>query len=451
MIEDKLIVVHSDVMEYMSCYRDVLRTAHATPLNLKNESHKTLATETLQLIRDTLGCNNREGWKKAGFSDSEWEIEGLSDALSKYLSKKMSILDILDLIHFLKDQNLMFKKPYTEQLMFTDEEYCLPLILAATSITKFLVTLFKVNHKRRAWPSLQVLRNFILAWSTLYFYGMANLFRIWKAAKAQSGDFCNIENLLMVLTTEVIFKLSDTATVEDLADLFGAMSYQDLRKYQLQQEEKEPMITWRRDLEAMESRYARETEIFIKEQRVLSLMRGSWGFAENPLQFRDAKAIYCAISPNRQNLLYKVFLKRPAYYSQFETECKSIDLNSVLDIVSKDITPTSHLQPGIRLINLTSRSVYKQITLIGRGEKPNLLTFFTNKAELGFEWSDGLSILIKKPNLSEMTRQHVDILTDLRLKIQMMDVVDGDIKKGKEIVSDEADISEIDEEGFYYS
>ncbi len=201
----------------------------------------------------------------------------------------------------------------------------------------------------------------------------------------------------------------------------------------------------------MESKYTRETESFMQEQRVLSLIRGSWGFAENPLQFRDAKVMFCAVSPNRQSILFKVFRTRPLHYTAFEQDCQKVDLTQVQSIVATDITPSSNIAPGQRLINLASRSVFMRITLVGRdSKKSNLLTFYTNKTELGLEWSDGLSILINKPDLSDVTKQHVIILTELKKKLQLMELTDEDVRIARLPIPLEPQLIDIDPNDFYF-
>ncbi len=245
MIEEEIIPSKGMIQQFITCYEKVLRLASFTPLDIENSIHLLLIRQALIVSTKSLDCSSEEARLKAGFSS------GSDSDLMKDFATQLSLLEIIDLISFLGEEgDLSFRKLYTEQLMFTDQKYCLPLLKAAKSITNFLISIFRIdNPAKEIIGNLKNLTNFVLGWDTLYFQGMAILYRMWKSAKAQNVDFENMEKVMRVLTSEVIGRLTSSATITDLSDLFNSFSYQDLRRIQLENYEQNLQRTWRLDLE----------------------------------------------------------------------------------------------------------------------------------------------------------------------------------------------------------
>ncbi|ODV97572.1 hypothetical protein PACTADRAFT_47465 [Pachysolen tannophilus NRRL Y-2460] len=359
----------------------------------------------------------------------DYVTAGLSSDPKRYILENYSITNLIDIISFLHDPNLTFKKEYSEQLIFADESSCFPLSIAAMAVSDFLFddVLLTKNYIN--------LKNRLYSVDSLFYVGMLQMLRIWKTSNAEAKDVPIIIKSIHTAYTHADTALGSGSSMGEVLGALNKFSYADLRKIQLREIRERHSAAWMNT--SFDKFLQSEVMNFIKEQRLLNLSKGSWVYAENPVRIqqqqqaqnntgsRKPQMYFLILSPNNLAIIYKEFKSKSKQTPNIDKTGHVLDINSIANFEATPVDNGKQVPENSRLITIKSKSSYEKITLIGKNKK-TLLSFYTDTKEASYIWLDGLKLLAnsKFEELSEDTQNQIKVLVDVRKNAQLISLDD---------------------------
>lgn len=224
----------------------------------------------------------------------------------------LNLLQAYDLIIFLENSNLTFKKSFSEQLLFGEHPF--PLYKAIFRISDELHTFFSLHDN-------DFMRNphiacFIINKEAFLYSLMCNQLRLWIESKSQSTEDLNS---LLDLLPVILEKINDTiilskfpqssmhpsqlpsaASSKDQSNMTKALdiidmtNYEAVRKWQLDKIKAIHYKKWAPHISDFDELLSTQVLDYVRHQRLLQLQKGTWVYAENPLdsKIKDPKLAF---------------------------------------------------------------------------------------------------------------------------------------------------------------
>lgn len=286
-------------------------------------------------------------------------------------------------------------------------------------------------------PVFTYFRHYIFAKDMIYLHTLTTTLGLYTNSKLAKEDIGADVELAAVLYHHLDDTVLAPAAIEAAAVPGGMVlphvfiaeelkqanlyTYQELRKIQLAKYKAHKFALWNPELQQFNDKLAEEVFEFVREQRVLQLLKGTWVYVGNPLatQGRGAngsssgaangttngsllqthqlattsginaaaaangnvavvaatskkgKYFRLALSPDRKLLYYKAFDFKTANKPQLDLSVpgvKAVELKNVTQVRTKKIEQLSGLPvDSPHLINIVSRTLFELISLCGRG------------------------------------------------------------------------------------
>ncbi|KAA8915692.1 hypothetical protein TRICI_002163 [Trichomonascus ciferrii] len=460
------------------------------------------AHDNLKSFVGVVEHTDKVDWAKAGVPEDIQPVDVFNNAGTGWCG-------MLDLNDFFAEDKLNFKKVFLEQVAFSRPKHRFPLISSSLAVTDILFSLFKVDQPppneevlngnaetleppnyipkaeenfnfskhqgpvtqgpvphgspalsvesnlsshssvERLMANMDNLRPLFFDWPTLHFSGVSNFLRLWQASSAEVEDFDNIKMVVKILfekATQHAVAASSSSAIDNVVSKLDHISYDEIRATQLKQVENRLNNKWGDEIRHLHRQYCKESQDFVREQRIRLLLNGDWFYVDDPTAGASsgssissksqpqkpvsAKRFFIALSPSRKSLQYGQFPQKLDDIPNPEQLARAVDLQQVSKVV---ITPLSQPHPvqqkTLKRVALQSRTNYTKISLIGNsGSKDGAtLSFYSDTPEKAAAWGDGLLMLKNRSFQSTDTKKYIDMFAETKLRMQILNLSPQDL------------------------
>ncbi|CCF57635.1 hypothetical protein KAFR_0C06390 [Kazachstania africana CBS 2517] len=327
----------------------------------------------------------------------------------------LNLLEATDVLFFLRDPDLSFKKTFMEHLLFGDSAF--PLYHTIFEITKNLQQFYRQNEDKLAEkPFLAI---FIMGKSSLIYILMKIQLRFWIDSGSKSlNDMESLSRLIPSTLEQLDNILSEKMAGQPLdvlfefsVDFLESIDYKVARQYQLDKVKNLHNQKWSSQISEFNTFLNGQVHDYVRHQRLLQLQKGTWTYSENPLDpmIKAPKVYFIIVSDNHANLLVREFdMKREEYPivegnkifapqtsnsgSKDLTPTIVIPLKTIAFFEHKDISVMDRSSASFKMINLSHRNIYTEVKLLDKYKKP-ILTLYLDTKEAKFLWLDGLQLI----------------------------------------------------------
>jgi engulfment/cell motility protein 1 len=230
------------LLDFQSLTKILLRRWREEKVDLEKADHRRairglhVASNPDQPGTDPKGSKrqNPAKWRRLGF-------ESESPAFEFNPSGFLGLMDLTDFVYKNEDG---FQKLLLEQSAVPLDHRC-PIARASLAVTSILYDHFEVDKSDESESNrhtvLDSRANFerafkplLLHWSRLHTSGLNAFIRLWKAAGAQLEDFEKIEELVRILTEQVVGQAPRTKEIKDVEEELADFDIQRLRELQME-------------------------------------------------------------------------------------------------------------------------------------------------------------------------------------------------------------------------
>lgn len=416
------------------------------------------AINTTVIPDTTLQCN---------FQEAEENATNLSN---------INLLQAFDIVVFLEDSNLSFKKTFTEQLLFGDSPF--PLYKASFHVTGALNNLFEsLENEVDSKPHIV---SFLLNKESLMYALMDRLLKTWVQSQGKTDqDMDSLLTLIPIILEHISRSLTSSLNISYQSylrlavDIINSIDYNISRELQLDSIREVHYKKWSNcDFDAMLSKQVND---YVHHQRLLQLQKGTWVYSSNPLDasIKFPKVYFMVLSADQINLLLREFPRKTEYEPFIEgndivtstdksqhpdgSRTLIIPLNTIISFESKEISSSNKMPKDSRLVNVIHKSFYTEVHLIDKNHKSVLTIYFDTKEAI-YIWLDGLQLVSSAKHvngLSQDTKGQIETLIDIRRNVQMLNLNTHEDIKPLGVTSGDEEYYDLDAlkkltTGFYY-
>ncbi|KAL5378272.1 hypothetical protein DPSP01_009205 [Paraphaeosphaeria sporulosa] len=449
------------LLDFQSLTKILLRRWREEKVDLEKADHRRalrglhVASNPDQTGTDPKGSKrqNPAKWRRLGF-------ETESPAFEFTPSGFLGLMDLTDFVYKNEDG---FQKLLLEQSAVLLEQRC-PIARASLAVTSILYDHFEVDKSDESesnrYTVLDSRANFerafkplLLHWSRLHTSGLNAFIRLWKAAGAQLDDFEKIEELVRILTEQVVGQAPRTKEIKDVEEELAEYDIQRLRELQMELLELTYEDAWGHHLRQVRDELSHEALQFVKEQRIRCLLQGAW-FPQTMNYSTEAGPVtsktlnrtvpslwrFVRLSHNRRYLHFSDFDERLPTEPRLDALQDKIDLSivsSVVSNVSASAPSTSSSDSTLKdagqantstkitihgYLPSTSHSRQKSDDSKGTQKESVLLQLHPQSHTLASEWLDGLLMLLNQQPITADTNKLVNLIGSYGLKIRLLNV-----------------------------
>ncbi|KAL3235143.1 ELMO family protein LMO1 [Nakaseomyces bracarensis] len=379
------------------------------------------------------------------FRSYELEFGELTNTMEEI--DTLSILQIYDTLSFLESSNTEFIKNFTEQLLFKSSPFPFFQFIYKVSIEvqKFF-TKFNSDMDSRI-----CLASHILNRETLLEALMCCLLRLWSESQAKTeGDKNSVLQLVPILLEKVYESTKGTkikrseSLFEIGIDLLESVDHATARMWQLEMIRGLHYEQWSDQISDFEDMLTKQVNDYVRHQRLLQLQKGTWVYAENPLDEENEhpSVYYIVVSDNHSNLLARKFsqkLDETPYVEDNLIWLKSesgsypnhdntivIPLKTIDYFASKELRVDNGAPEFPQMVNISKKNIYTEVKLLDKNHK-KLLRIFLDTKEASYIWLDGLMLISKSKSRSHLgvskdTNNQIQTLIKLRRDVQLINL-----------------------------
>ncbi|KGO67517.1 Engulfment/cell motility, ELMO [Penicillium italicum] len=452
------------LLEFQSLTKVLLRKWRDIPVNQERPEHRRalkgiyLASnpekntdEATENGEDTRRSRRHhpEKWRRLGF-------ETESPAGEFY---EVGFLGMMDLADYVRSHGDEFQKMLLEHSTKPSRQRC-PIARASLAVTSILYEHFEVeksdmddtktyliSESRAGFDKL--FQPLLLHWTRLHVAGLQAFFRLWKATAAEEEDLDKIIELVRILIESVVGGAARIKDVQDVEEELADFEYHRLRGLQMELLELTYEDAWGQHLRQVREELHHEALQFVKEQRIRSLLQGSW-FALDSHSKPESGSVhkstatyqYAQLSHNRRYLHFGQFNLMGNRAPELDTLPEKIDLSIVSSVVSNVSTNPDHSStstvktaPRQPATKITIHG-YAASTATGHGKNHTharsssrttqkeivLLTLRPSSHSIASEWLDGLLMLLNQQPITAETSKLIDLVSNYGLKIRLLNV-----------------------------
>lgn len=317
------------LLEFQSLTKVLLRKWRDIPVNQEKPEHRRalkgiyLASNPEKSTDEATenGENTRrsrrhhpEKWRRLGF-------ETESPAGEFY---EVGFLGMMDLADYVRSHGDEFQNMLLEHSTKPSRQRC-PIARASLAVTSILYEHFEVeksdmddtktyliSESRAGFDKL--FQPLLLHWTRLHVAGLQAFFRLWKATAAEEEDLDKLIELVRILIESVVGGAARIKDVQDVEEELADFEYHRLRGLQMELLELTYEDAWGQHLRQVREELHHEALQFVKEQRIRSLLQGSWFALEShsksesgAVQKSTATYQYAQLSHNRRYLHFGQF------------------------------------------------------------------------------------------------------------------------------------------------
>ncbi|GMK55300.1 hypothetical protein CspeluHIS016_0203560 [Cutaneotrichosporon spelunceum] len=393
-----------------------------------------------------------EGWRRVGLSIDF--VDNTDALVETELFRSVGELG-LNCLHYYTMHEESFRSIVLEQQARPVDRRC-PIGRASAECVKILNDHYKITQSSQR--SLTHFTPFMLNFPRLHSLVMKFFLRMWHDSESRLDDFDRLSYLVASQVRQTLAE-EHTKTWLNLERDFLGTNYRDIREGQMEMIEKEDGLLERGAVVALRGKVSKEATEVMSDQRVICMMRGSWFNAVNVLATGVDQMAHSSpsrplrfvmLSPDKRTLAWSAFAARPKETPVFASLKEHIDLGNVTSV---------KLQTGCAIGSRSPDQVSKLSFSLMSGKEASLLDLDAIHAQQFAEWTDGLRAIkahqaklaaaaaaaaavengrpaerstTPTPEMGGMTTQessnYVHILTELALKIRLLDITGDGIE-----------------------
>lgn len=360
---------------------------------------------------------------------------------------EMNLLQVLDVVVFLKEPDLSFKRIFIEHLLFGGNPF--PFYKAVSRISDELHEFFIVHQEElREKPYLI---SFIMNKESFLESIMKVQLKVWiESGASTKEDMESLFRLIPVILDELdtlLQRIYGAIPLDEIPDIVNnfirSIDYRKGRGFQLDLLRESQLRKWDNQMVEFDSILSSQVQDFVKNQRLLQFQKGIWVYSQNPTDTinRTPRLYFTAVSDNQSTLLAREFEAKTeddpivegmeiVYNSPTQAQSLQqsktivIPLKCIFFFESRDISVKSASSSSTRLINLGQNNGYTKVKLLDKSRK-RLLKVYLDTEEKKSIWLDGLQLLSpldKKDGLSTETKEQLQNLVSLRKDVQLVNL-----------------------------
>lgn len=460
--QDRLSVLITELyLEMIRCQFTVVITQLLLQSDISNTRHSVIQQIVTQKIEvsiflSQIKLENCKYVEDKLFKIIEESINGDEDLQKKLDSignltidpTELNLLQVLDVIVFLKEPDLTFKRIFIEHLLFGGSPF--PFYKAVSRISYELHEFF-IKHQNEL-KTKPYLISFIMNKESFLESIMKVQLKIWIESSSKSTD--DMESVFMLLPVllekldKVLQDVYGTVPLSDLPDIVNnfikSLDYRKARDLQLLRIRKNQLAKWEHQMGEFDSILFKQVHDFVKNQRLVRFQKGVWVYSQNPTDtaMRIPKLYFTIVSDNQANLLVREFETKTdtePFVEGMKIVCKMTMHSQPITQTPTIVIPLKHIkyfesrdnnvkvQPGnssTKLVNLGQIVSYTKVKLLDKNKK-RLLKVYLDTKEKKTTWLDGLRLLSPndiKEDISVETKKQQDDLISLRKDVQMVNL-----------------------------
>jgi hypothetical protein len=392
-----------------------------------------------------------EGWRRMGLSIDF--VDNTDTLVETELFRSVGELG-LQCLHYYATHEENFHSIVLEQQARPVDRRC-PIGRASAECVKILNDHYKIQQSSQRSPTH--FTPFMLNFPRLHTLVMKFFLRMWHDSESRQDDFDRLSYLVASQVRQTLAE-EHVKTWLNLERDFLGTNYRNIREGQMEMIEKEDGLLERGAVVALRGKVGKEATEVMSDQRVICMMRGSWFNAVHVLaagidQMAHSSANrplrFVMLSPDKRTLAWNAFATRPKDTPTLASLKEHIDIANVTSV---------KLQTGCAVGSRSPDQVSKLSFSLMSGKEASLLDLDAIHAQQFAEWTDGLRVLkahqaktaaaavaaaavengqpapesTPTPELGGMTTQessnYVHILTELALKIRLLDITGDGIE-----------------------
>ncbi|KAJ3120690.1 hypothetical protein HK098_004410 [Nowakowskiella sp. JEL0407] len=404
-----------------------------SPVNMHNKDH-------VGMLDEIWGATGIEP-----FNDYKWRLLGFESERPHRELSRVGVLGLELLYDFVTSDTAYFSRIIGKQTTIAEELRC-PLAQAHIEVVEILADHWELST---GYSTSTTCHPLLFSLEVALRITLRLFLKLWdevdkvESQEATTGSVEEIKQPSLAVRNEKVIRVAATVRSHfrrvahmfenpqpELPLVFKAQNhllnafesqmlnipYSTIRQKQLAELEAEDDLLFKMPVRWL----YKESFEFIKNQRIGCLMAGAWFPITNnrnktKLQFR-----FCQLSPNGKFLHYDDFMDvSPDRIPSFNIEISLINgvhtgKNSTL-FTSRRVTT----QEDPRLcFSLTTTSASSE----GNGNFTSLMDFVCTSPTQYSEWTDGFNMLLDQNITSDETAAYIQELTDMRLKVALLDI-----------------------------
>ena len=459
---DRLSILITELyLEMIRCRFTVVITQLLLQSDISNTRHSVIQQIVTQKIEvsiflSEIKLENCKYVEDKLFKIIEESINGDEDLQKKLDSignltidpTELNLLQVLDVIVFLKEPDLTFKRIFIEHLLFGGSPF--PFYKAVSRISYELHEFF-IKHQNEL-KTKPYLISFIMNKESFLESLMKVQLKIWIESSSKSAE--DMESVFMLLPVllekldKVLQEVYGTVPLSDLPeivnDFIKSLDYRKARDFQLFRIRKNQLEKWENQMREFDSILFNQVHDFVKNQRLVRFQKGVWVYSQNPTDtvMRIPKLYFTIVSDNQANLLVREFETKTdtePFVEGMKIVCKMTIHSQPIPQTPTIVIPLKHIayfesrdnnvkvQTGnssTKLVNLGQIVSYTKVKLLDKNKK-RLLKVYLDTKEKKTIWLDGLRLLSPhdiKEDISGETKRQQDDLISLRKDVQMVNL-----------------------------
>lgn len=383
--------VNRAVINFQMLYHGFLTWKKGVHVSRAKPEHNALLQEILTAAEVT-------DITKLGFKSSDFDHEMAT----------VGLLGLENMNYFAKKNKDFFSKYILEQNNRTDGKSC-PFSLASIEMTKLLLDHCRVQSDSDERESV------LLGFEDVHTFGLQSLFKLWAEMQASSSDIGKVINLMRTQLDSIKKK---EPSFDQYKSGLASISYTDLQKKQLQVMEAGDDLLMKSTVKNLRNVIFKEATEFMKVQLTQILLKGSW-FQNYTQKGRSKGYRFYRLSPNKKYLHYAEFPDIVNPSPSLDNLPEKIDLHAA-DLVIGQMCPLFSGKKG------RIEDAALAFSLMPKEGENSLADFVADNNNQFAEWTDGLRVMLgkelTKAVASEATMGYISSLTDMEIKLRMLDL-----------------------------
>ncbi|CAG8885729.1 unnamed protein product [Penicillium egyptiacum] len=430
------------LLEFQSLTKVLLRKWRDIPVNQEKPEHRR-ALKGIYLASnpeknsDEANENGDDTRRSRRHHPEKWRRLGFETESPAGEFYEVGFLGMMDLADYVRSHGDEFQNMLLEHSTKPSRQRC-PIARASLAVTSILYEHFEVeksdmddnktyliSESRTGFDKL--FQPLLLHWTRLHVAGLQAFFRLWKATAAEEEDLDKLVELVRILIESVVGGAARIKDVQDVEEELADFEYHRLRGLQMELLELTYEDAWGQHLRQVREELHHEALQFVKEQRIRSLLQGSWFALDShsksemgPVQKSTATYQYAQLSHNRRYLHFGQFDLMGDRAPELDTlpektTVKTAPRQPTTKITIHGYAPStatghgkghSHARSG-------SRTTQKEVVL---------LTLRPSSHSIASEWLDGLLMLLNQQPITAETSKLIDLVSNYGLKIRLLNV-----------------------------
>ncbi|KAL1603491.1 hypothetical protein SLS60_005078 [Paraconiothyrium brasiliense] len=449
------------LLDFQSLTKILLRRWREEKVDLEKADHRRAIRGLHVASNPDQPGTDPKGSKRQ--SPAKWRRLGFESESPAFEFNSTGFLGLMDLTDFVYKNEDGFQKLLLEQSAEPLEQRC-PIARASLAVTSTLYDHFEVEKADESESNRYTIQdsraNFerafkplLLHWSRLHTSGLNAFIRLWKAAGAQLEDFDKIDELVRILTEQVVGQAPRTKEIKDVEEELAEFDIQRLRELQMELLELTYEDAWGHHLRQVRDELSHEALQFVKEQRIRCLLQGAWfpqtmnyGTEAGPVTSKTLSRTvpslwrFVRLSHNRRYLHFSDFDEKLPTEPRLDALREKIDLSIVSSVVSNvsasapstassdsTLKDAGHANTSTKItihgyVPATSHSRQKSDASKSTQKESVLLQLHPQSHTLASEWLDGLLMLLNQQPITADTNKLVNLIGGYGLKIRLLNV-----------------------------